>query len=298
MPRSIWTGAISFGLVNVPIKMYTAVRKQDVRFHQLHEKDGSRIQQKRVCAEEGVEVPWEEIAKGYEIGKDRYVMIEPEELDALDPESTHTIDIEDFVDLADIDPVYYDSPYYLVPAKQGAKPYRLLLEAMNESGKVAIARFVMRTKQYLAAIRPKDDVLVLSTMNFADEVMSEDELDDLPGKTKLDKRELDIAQRLIDSLSTDFKPDKYHDDYRERVEELIDRKAKGEEIVAPAATSKPAPVVDLMAALEASLAKVKDGGASSGSGGAKKATAAKKTPKASKARKSSKSTKKAARKAS
>ena len=296
MPRSIWTGAISFGLVNVPIKMYTAVRKQDVRFHQLHVKDGSRIQQKRVCAEEGVEVPWEEIAKGYEVGKDRYVMIEPEELEALDPESTHTIDIEDFVDLVDIDPLYFDSSYYLVPDKRGAKAYRLLLEAMEESKKVGIARFVMRTKQYLAALRPKGDVLVLSTMNFADEVMTEDELDDLPGKTKIDQRELDIAERLIDSLSTSFKPEKYHDDYREQVEKLIDRKAKGEEIVAPAATAKPAPVVDLMAALEASLAKVKEGGGASKSSTSTKATkASKSTKKASKARKS---TKKAARKAS
>ena len=292
MPRSIWTGSISFGLVNVPIKMYTAVRKQDVRFHQLHVKDGSRIQQKRVCAKEGVEVPWEEIAKGYEIGKDRYVMIEPEELDALDPESTHTIDIEDFVDLADIDPLFYDASYYLVPDKRGDKAYRLLLQAMEESGKVGIARFVMRTKQYLAAIRPKDDVLVLSTMNWADEVMPEKELDELPGKTKVDQRELDIAQRLIDSLSSTFKPDKYEDDYREQVEALVKRKAKGEEIVAPEPTAKPAPVVDLMAALEASLAKVKGKEAP-----AKKATAANKARKATKARKAAKK-KSQARKAS
>ena len=191
MPRSIWSGSISFGLVNVPIKLFTAVRKKDVHFNQLHEKDGGRIRQKRVCSVDEEEVPYEEIAKGYEIGSGQYVMIEPEELDALDPEATHTIDIEDFVHLDQIDPLFYDSSYYLVPDERGAKPYRLLLEAMQEADKVGIARVVMRTKQYLVALRPLGDALVMSTMNFADEVVPQDEIEGLPGRqARVSEKEL------------------------------------------------------------------------------------------------------------
>src|SRR3954466_7322507 len=196
MPRSIWSGAISFGLVNVPVKLYTAVRKKDVRFHQLHEKDGVRIQQKRVCPEEDKEVPYEEIVKGYEISKGQYVMIEPEELESLDPEATHTIDIEDFVHLEDIDPLFFDSSYYLVPDNRGEKAYRLLLTAMSDAGMVGIARVVLRTKQYLSAVRPVGDALVLTTMNFADEVMGAEELDDLPGSdVEPSDREVEMANR-------------------------------------------------------------------------------------------------------
>ena len=260
MPRSIWSGAISFGLVNVPVKVFTAVRKKDVRFHQLHEKDGARIQQKRVCSLDGEEVPYEEIAKGYEIGGGQYVMIDPDELDALDPEATHTIDIEDFVELDQIDPLYYDSSYYLVPDERGGKPYRLLLEAMRDANRVGIATVVMRTKQYLVAVRPLGDALVMSTMNFVDEVVPQDDLEGLPtGRTKVNDRELKMAQQLIDSLATEFDPDKYKDTYREQVLELIEKKAAGQEIVAPAAPERPAPVIDLMAALEASLAAAKEG---------------------------------------
>ena len=172
MPRSIWSGAISFGLVNVPVKLYSAVSRKTVRFHQLNGKTGHRIAQKRVDPETGEEVAYEDIVKGYELTKDRYVVITPDELDALDPERTRTIDIEDFVDLADIDPVYYDHPYYLVPDKGAAKAYGLLLDAMRESGKVAIARVVLRSKEQLVAIRPAlGDVLMMETMIFADEVV-------------------------------------------------------------------------------------------------------------------------------
>ncbi len=255
MPRSLWTGAISFGLVNVPVRLFTAVRTKDVRFHQLHAADGVRIKQKRVCPADGEEVAFDDIVKGYEISPGQYVLIEPEELDALDPEATHTIEIEDFVDLSDIDPIYFESSYYVAPDDRGAKAYRLLVRAMAEANKVGIARIVMRTKQYLAAVRPVGDILVLSTMNYADEIAPVEEVSDVPGaEAEASERELKIAGQLIESLSAPFEPEKYQDDYRERVLELIEQKASGQEIVVQPAADKPAPVVDLMAALEASLA--------------------------------------------
>jgi DNA end-binding protein Ku len=261
MPRSIWSGAISFGLVNVPVKLYSAVSKKTVRFHQLHGETGSRIQQRRVDPTTGEEVSYEDIVKGYEVGKDRYVVVTPDELEALDPEKTRSIDIEDFVDESEIDPIYYDHPYYLAPAQGAEKPYRLLLDAMKQAGKVAIARVVIRNKEQLVAIRPSDNVLTMSTMNFADEVVPPDKLDEIGEsdgtKEKTTKRELDMAQQLIDSLTSDFDPSKYHDTYRERVLDLIERKAAGEEIAAAPEAPEPAPVPDLMAALEASLQEAK-----------------------------------------
>jgi len=260
MPRSIWSGAISFGLVNVPIKLFSAVSPKDVRFHQLDARTKSRVKQKRVSAATGEEVPYEEIVKGYELGPDTYVTISPEELDSLDPKSTKSIDIEDFVDLDQIDPIYFERPYYLVPDKGGTKAYALLREAMRETNKVGIARMVLRTKQYLAAIRPVGDALVLETMLFADEVVPADELD-LPGKDiEVTAREEKMARQLIDSLTTDFEPDKYKDEYRERVLELIEQKAAGQEIVVEDTAEEAPKVVDLMAALEASLAAVKKTG--------------------------------------
>src|SRR3954449_9576083 len=231
MPRSIWSGAISFGLVNVPVKLYTAVRKKDVRFHQLHEKDGVRIQQKRVCPEEDKEVPYEEIVKGYEISKGQYVMVEPEELEALDPEATHPIDIEDFVHLEEIDPLFFDSSYYLVPDSRGGKAYRLLLSAMREAGMVGIAHVGLRTKQSLCAVRPVGAALVLTTMNYADEVMDAGDLDVPGADEEPSSREMDMADKLISSLATEFDPSKYEDTYRERVLELIEQKAEGKEVV-------------------------------------------------------------------
>ena len=259
MARSIWSGALSFGLVNVPVKLYSAVSRKTVRFHQLNEGTGNRIAQKRVDAQTGEEVAYESIVKGYELGRDRYVVVRPDELDALDPARTRTIDIEDFVDLDQIDPVYYDHPYYLVPDKGAAKPYGLLLEAMRRSGKVAIARVVLRSKEQLVAIRPSGDVLLMETMIFHDEVVPTDALDDLPaqGDLSASDREVAMAEQLIESLTSDFEPAKYHDEYREKVLGLIERKAEGEEIAVPAAAPAPAAVPDLMAALEASLAAVK-----------------------------------------
>jgi DNA end-binding protein Ku len=260
MARAIWTGAISFGLVNVPVKLYAATSPKSVRFHQLSSKTGGRIRQKRVDSTTGDEVPYEEIVKGYEITPDRYVIITPEELETLDAKATKTIDVEDFVDLSDIDPLYFDHAYYVAPATGGAKAYRLLLDAMRESGKVALARIVLRSKQQLAALRPAGDVLTLSTMLFGDEVLAPDRLDELDSVSEAEasERELNMARQLIDSLSTDFEPEKYRDEYRDRVLALIERKAGGEEIAVQPAAEEPTPAPDLMAALEASLAAVKD----------------------------------------
>jgi len=262
MARAIWSGAISFGLVNVPVKLYSATSPKSVRFHQLSAKTGARIKQKRVDVSTGEEVAFEDLVKGYELAPDRYVVIEPEELDALDPKTTHTIDIEEFVDLSEIDPIYYDNSYFIAPSTGGAKPYRLLLEAMRESGRVGIGRVVLRSKQQLCALRPTGDVLMLSTMLFGDEVNSPDRLDELDAirDTETSDRELQMAEQLIESLSGEFDPGRYRDDYRDQVLALIERKASGEEITpAPAAQEAPAAAPDLMAALEASLAAATSG---------------------------------------
>ncbi|HWH95531.1 MAG TPA: Ku protein [Baekduia sp.] len=262
MPRSIWTGAISFGLVTVPVKLYSAVNRKTVRFNQLNAKTGSRIAQKRVDASTGEEVAYEDLVKGYEIASDRYVVIEPGELESVQPAKTKTIDIEDFVDLAEIDPIFYDHPYYLAPAAGGAKPYRLLLEAMRETQKVAIAKVVIRQKESLVAIRalPDHDVLEMATMLFADEVIDPKRLDDIPDAddVKMNDRELAIAKQLVESLAGEFEPDKYKDTYREAVLEMIERKAAGEEIAIQPETEEAAPVPDLMSALKASLDAVRE----------------------------------------
>jgi DNA end-binding protein Ku len=258
MPRAIWSGAISFGLVNIPVKLYSAVSRKTVRFHQIDAESGARVRQKRVGGD-GEEVAYEQIVKGYEIGPDRYVTITPEELESLEPQKTRTIDIEDFVDLEDIDPMFYDHPYYLAPDTGAAKAYRLLVDAMEDSGKVAIARVVLRSKEHLVAIRPRSGVLAMETMLFADEVISPDSLDELSGDGEVatSDRELTMAKQLIDSLTSEFEPEKYRDEYRERVLDLIERKAQGETVVVEAPAEAPAKVPDLMAALEASIASAK-----------------------------------------
>jgi DNA end-binding protein Ku len=287
--RAIWSGAISFGLVNIPVKLYSAVSRKTVRFHQIDAESGQRIRQQRVNPASGEEVPYEQIVKGYEVGPDRYVTISPDELEALEPQKTRTIDIEDFVELDQIDPIYYDHPYYLAPDKGAGKAYKLLLDAMQDAGKVAIARVVIRSKENLVAIRPHDGVLTMETMLFADEVIAPDSLDEMAaadGDPTTSKRELEMAKQLIDSLSSEFEPEKYHDEYRERVLELIERKAQGETVVVEAPEEEPKKVPDLMAALEASIASAKkpkgDGAgetkksrARSGSSGRKKAAAKK-----------------------
>jgi DNA end-binding protein Ku len=260
MPRSIWTGAISFGMVTVPVKLYSALNRKSVRFHQLSGKTGVRIAQKRVDPKNGEEVPYEDIVKGYEIAPERYVVIEPGELETLQPKKTKTIEIEDFVELSQIDPVYYDHPYYLAPGPGGAKPYRLLLDAMAETGKVAIARVVIRSKEQLVALRPMGDALGMATMIFADEILPPERIEEITEarEVKTTKRELDIAKQLVESLAGEFQPEKYSDTYRAEVLAMIERKAQGEEIsVQPPPEELTAPAPDLMSALKASLDAVR-----------------------------------------
>lgn len=253
MARAIWSGALTFGLVNVPVKLVTAVTQKEVRFHMLHDADGGRIQLKRFCAKEDVEVPYEHIVKGYELSRGKYVAITPEELEKLDPKATRTVDIHDFVELAEIDPVYFDKTYYLVPDGGAAKAYALLRETMRRSGKVAIATFVLRTRESLCCVRPIDDALALSTMNRADEVLPVSSLE-LPARAKPSERELAMAEQLVGSLAAAFEPERYPDLHRERVLELVRRKAEGETIEAPEPERAPAGVVSLADALSASLA--------------------------------------------
>ncbi len=257
MPRAMWSGAISFGLVNVPVKLYNAVSPKSVHFHLLHDADGVRIKQKRVCPADGEEVSSDHLVKGYEISRNRYVVVQPDELDALAARRTHTIDIVDFVPAAQIDPVYFDHPYVLVPDRGAQKAYALLLKAMERRDRIAIAKVVLRTKEYTVAIRPVERALHLETLYYSDEVVAQEAFEGLPENVEPADRELTMAEQLIDMLATDFAPEKYHDEYRERVLELIDRKAQGEEIaVQPEAEAQPK-VIDLMSALEASIANAR-----------------------------------------
>jgi DNA end-binding protein Ku len=241
MPRAMWNGALSFGLVTVPVKLYPATSPKDIRFNQLHDDDHGRIQMKRVCSKDGQEVPYDKIVKGYEVAPEQYVIIRPEELEQLDPEASRSIDILDFVPLAQIDPVFFENAYFLVPDQVGTKAYALLLAAMKDSQRVAIASMVMRGKQYLCAIRPTQKALALSTLLFVDEVNKAEDIEGLPeGLPKVDPRELAMAKQLIDTLSADFEPGKYKDDYRERVLELIRQRAAGEVVTVKAPAAKPA----------------------------------------------------------
>ncbi|CAN5617261.1 Ku protein [soil metagenome] len=259
MPRPVWSGTISFGLVAIPIKLYNGVSKKSVSFNQLDDRTMSRIKLRKVSAETGEEVPDENIVKGYEISKGRYVVVDPDELEPFLPSATRSIELEEFVDLQEIDPVYFDSPYIVAPDKT-PKPYALLARAMEQAGKVALGRFVMRNKQYIAALRAIDGRLMMSTMVFVDEVVPAaaiEELQTLEDVTVSDKEVL-MAEALVESLSATFEPNKYHDNYREQVLDLIERKAAGEEFELPAAAASAPAVIDLMAALEASVKAAKN----------------------------------------
>ena len=287
MPRAIWSGSISFGLVNVPVKLYSGVHHQGLSFHQFQEGTKARVRNKRVSEKTGKEVAYDDIVKGYEVAKGQYVMVEPEELAEFAPRATRTIDIEDFVALDDIDPVYYDATYYLAPEKSdGArKAYTLLRKAMEDQEKVAIGRLVMRTKQYLAAIRPLDGALAVSTMLFHDEVVPVSDIDGVPtGRSapKVAPAEVKMAAQIIESMSRDWDPTRYEDTYRVQVLDFLKKKAAGEEIVVEEEPEEESNVVDLMAALEASLAAAKKGGARKSSSGASSSTAAKKSSSAGK----------------
>jgi len=260
MARAIWSGSISFGLLNVPVKLYSAVARRSIGLREIRESDGARIRHRRVAEGTDEEVPYEKIIKAFEISKDQYVPLTKDELAALAPEKSRAIEVRDFVDLEEIDPIYFDSPYYLGPADGAERAYSLLARAMEDSGKIAVARFVLRNKEHLAAIRPSDGVLTLTTMRFADEVVPPSELDDvLPDKQpKVDKREIEMAGQLIDSLTRSFDPGIYRDEYREQLLALIERKAEGKDVLAAPEAAEPEPTKapDLMAALEQSIAEV------------------------------------------
>ena len=255
MPRPIWKGAISFGLVSVPVRLFPAVSQKDVSFHQIDRQSGSRIRYKRVSEKTGREIPYERIAKGYEIEDERYVVIDPKELEQFAPEATKRVDIEDFVDLEEIDPIYYEHTYFLSPDKGGDKAYALLRRAMDESDKIGIGRIVIRTKQYLAAIRPYGKkALALETMYFPDEIIDVEDVPGIPDRAaRVSDRELSMARKLVDSLATEFDADNYQDEYREKVLSFLKRKAKGKTIEIEEPEEETAAVTDLMEALKASV---------------------------------------------
>ncbi len=273
MPRAMWKGAISFGLVTIPVAVYPATEEKTLRFNQLHDEDGGRVRYKRVCEKDGEEVPFEHIVKGYEIEKDRYVVLTDEDFEAVPVASSRAIDIQQFVSLEDIDPVLYKKTYYLVPEATGAKAYSLLREAMSEDGRVGIAKVSFRDKEHLAALRFKDDAFVLETMYWPDEIREAD-FGDVDVHTKVRGQELEMARQLIDSLTADWNPDAYTDDYREQLMRIVEAKVNGEEIEVVEAEPT-AKVVDLMEALKASVAAAKD----AGGGGATKSAAKKSTAK-------------------
>jgi DNA end-binding protein Ku len=294
MARAIWTGSISFGLLNVPVKLYSAVSARSISFRELRQDDNSRVRHRKVAEADGEEVPYEEIVKGYEVAPEQYVVLSKAELENLAPKKTKAIQIEDFVDLDEIDPIYFDRPYYLGPQPGAERAYALLVEAMSTQRKVAIARFVMRNRESLAAIRATGKVLTLATMRFADEVVPPEQLEGLLGETEdvePNEREVEMAKALIDSLAADFEPAAYKDEYREELLALIERKARGEDLVAvDAEAPKPTKAPDLMAALEESLAAVKAEDLGAGGRPARKAPK-KATPSRRKATKTTKARK-------
>lgn len=298
MARAIWSGTISFGLLNVPVRMFSAVARRNIALREIREADSARIKHRRVAEGTDEEVPYENIVKAYELSPGQYVPLSKDEMAALAPEKTRAIDVHDFVDIEEIDPMYFDSPYYLGPDKNAEKAYSLLAAAMEHSGKAAIARFVFRNKEHLSAIRANDGVLTLTTMRFHDEVVPPSELDDsLPDKKpKVAKREQEMAEQLIDSLSTSFDPGAYKDEYREQLLSLIERKAEGKEIVAPEAEApKATKAPDLMAALEESIAAVKEKGAKKPAKAKAKAKGAKKGKAKAKSKSASQSKAKASK---
>src|SRR5919108_537632 len=264
MPRSLWSGSISFGLVNVPVVMIPAVRDLDLHFRQLHEKDGAPIEVQRWCSKEDVEVPYEEITHAYELDDGGQVIVTDEELEAIEPRRTRTIDIESFVDLAEVDPIYYDHPYYLLPAGSddgSARAYRLLVEVMAGTERAAVGRFVMRAKEYLAIVRTRDGALMLSTMLFADEVRPSKDVENSAQKShKPSAQQLKAAVAVIEELSGEWEPGEWKDRYRRRLQDVVSRKRKGKTVKAPEPReTAPEEVPDLMAALEQTLAEMRGG---------------------------------------
>jgi DNA end-binding protein Ku len=266
MARAIWKGSISFGLVNIPIALYPATRREELKFRLLRKSDLSPVSYKRVAEKDGKEVSWDQIVKGYEYEKGKYVVLKDEDFERVDLEATQTVDIQDFVDQEEIDPIFFYKPYYLEPQKGGDKAYALLRDALKDSNKVGIAKVVIKTRQYLAGVKPEDGALVLELMHFADELADPGKLH-LPKKTEVGKREMNMAKSLIDGMSSKWNPEKYRDDYREALMEVIEEKveAGGKEIEEkPRKAPKPTKVIDLVSVLQKSLEQT---------GGKKKATA-------------------------
>ena len=254
MPRALWNGSLSFGLVNVPVQLASAARDLDIHFRQLHAKDGAPIEQRRFCSQDDAEVEWEEVGRGFELDGGKQVVLTDEELASVQPEKTRTIEVEAFVDLEDVDPIYFDHPWFLVPAgeSQGTRrAYRLLLEVMESTGRAALGRFVMRTKEYLVLVRPRDGLLSVTTMLFHDEVRPTDGI--APGGRKPAREKIEQAAAVIESLAADWEPQRYTDCYRERLMDVVEQKKKGRRVRAPKEPREPKPAPDLMAALQETL---------------------------------------------
>jgi DNA end-binding protein Ku len=250
MPRAIWKGAVSFGMVSIPIKLYTATEEKDVSFNLLHKKDGARIKQQRYCPEDEAVIEWNDVVRGYEIAPEQYVIMEPDDFDKVPVDTTHTIEITDFVPRAQIDPIYYQKTYYLEPDKVGGKPFALLREVLKDSELVALAKVTLRQKEQLCTLRVYQNTIAMETMLYADEIRGTEDLN-VPGDVSLGEKELAMAKSLVDMLTGEFEPEKYHDNYREALLELIERKAEGQEIKRPAPVA--GKVTDLMEALRASI---------------------------------------------
>jgi DNA end-binding protein Ku len=270
--KAIWKGAVTFGLVNIPVRLYSAVQEKSLKFHMLHEEDGGRIRYQRICSICGKEVTWDDIVKGYEFAKDQYVRFTDDELQALDVDSIKAVDVVSFVPLEDIDPIYFNKTYYVVPEASGLKAYRLLQEALEAEGQVGIAKVALRDKEHLATVRLKDDVFVLETMYWPDEIR-EPAFEELERKVDVRDAEVKMARQLIQQLSSDFEPMAFRDEYRERLEQLVEQKVEGQEVtLAAEPEEEPTVVVDLMEALKASVAEAKKRSPSSSSGSKKKTT--------------------------
>lgn len=255
--RSLWKGAITFGLISIPVRLYSAVQEKSLKFHLLHEEDGGRIRYKRECAKCGKEVSWDDIVKGYEYSKDHYVQFTSEELEALDVESIRAIDVVAFVPLGDIDPIYFDKTYYVGPEASGVKAYKLLADALEAEGQVGVAKIALRDKEHLATIRLKDGIFVLETMHWPDEIRAA-EFDELGKKVDVRANEVKMARQLIKQLSSEFHPEEFQDEYRVALEDLVQRKVEGQEITVSAEPdAEPTKVVDLMEALKASVEQAK-----------------------------------------
>jgi DNA end-binding protein Ku len=274
MPRPLWNGSLSFGLVNVPVQLTGATRDLDLHFRQLHKKDGAPIEQRRFCSQDDVEVEWEEVGRGFELDNGKQVVLTDEELASVQPDKTRTIDVQAFIDLEDVDPIYFDNTWFLIPAgdSQGTRrAYRLLVEVMESTERAALGRFVMRTKEYLVLVRPRDGLLSLTTMRFHDEVRPTEGI--APGGRKPAKQKIEQAVAVIESLGADWEPERYTDCYRERLQRVVKQKQKGERVKAPSEPKQPKPAPDLMEALQATLERM---GSSEGDGGGKAKTTRKK----------------------